>query len=128
MNDLIVPEKWLRDRRMETRPLVQNAAADYSINLDDDSYGEAFQNYLVFSHCSSFIRDKRPDANDTIMLYNRYYWFLTFSKFYMKKHGYDAGMEQQAFKLLETAEGELNWEVIAELIRRVDNEENSKGT
>jgi hypothetical protein len=43
------------------------------------------------------------------IFYNRYYWFLVFAKLYHAAHGFDAGIEQQGFQLLETAPPGVDW-------------------
>jgi hypothetical protein len=51
--------------------------------------------------------------------YNRYFWAKRFAAQYQAKYGFDAGVEQQVFKLLETAaELDLDWTVLDKLDRR----------
>jgi hypothetical protein len=83
--------------------------------IEDVTYGAPFLNYLAFSQQSALALIGRADLSQEEILYNRYYWFLKFIKLYMSKHGYDAGLEQQAFKMLEHATCDIDWSVVEEI-------------
>ena len=57
-------------------------------------------------------------------MYSKYYWYTKYKKRYFELYGYDAGIEQEGFKLLEELENELeegvNWTIIQKI------EENEK--
>ena len=40
-----------------------------------------------------------------VVLYSKYYWLMRYVKKYNEVNGYDAGMEQQQFKLIEEFHG-----------------------
>ncbi|GHH99913.1 hypothetical protein [Neobacillus kokaensis] len=55
------------------------------------------------------------------ILYSEYYWFANFKNMYFSKAGYDAGIEQQEFLLMEKLsyelDGEIEWDFIEKLCR-----------
>lgn len=62
--------------------------------------------------------------DNELIFYNRYYWFVFFLKLYTAKHGYDAGLEQQAFQLLEESETmniEVDWDLIVKIESDINN-------
>ncbi len=68
--------------------------------LSDPEVGPALEKYLLLNeHPDAF------SASTIELFFNKYYWFLTFVKAHTNKYGFDAGLEQQAFQLLE--EGQL---------------------
>ena len=55
------------------------------------------------------------------VLYSKYYWLKRYVKKYNEVNGYDAGMEQQQFKLIEELEQRLGggeWD----LLQRIDDD------
>jgi hypothetical protein len=88
----------------------------------DSASGEAFRYYLLFSSGACLeaadFRDLREDA----VFYNRYYWFQRFVKLHTDKHGFDAGLEQQAFQLLELAPATTDWSVVEAIEARAGEE------
>ena len=74
----------------------------------------------------SFMFERWPellgDAVDPERLfYNRYFWFLRFATLRQAAHGPDAGLEQQAFKMLEYPEFDVDFQVVNELVARARN-------
>ena len=56
-----------------------------------------------------------------VVLYSKYYWLMRYVKKYNEVNGYDAGMEQQQFKLIEELEqrlGDVDWD----LLQRIDDD------
>lgn len=116
----IVPETTLQGVREGIERLVSDAPRPNSINREDPDYGFAFILYLFFSLDSSISSVLGIDLNEEQRFYNAYYWFQRFASLYMRKHGYDAGLEQQAFKMLENANCDLDLSVI-EMLDRASN-------
>jgi|GEM_PF-2037398 len=88
--------------------------------LNDKFYGKSLKLYLLLSY-SSVLSSEDP----VLIFYNRYYWFLTFVEKYKLKNGDDAGLEQQAFKLLEEVDkidGDLDWGIVEQLNSQVIQE------
>src|SRR4051794_25528742 len=83
--------------------------------LEDEQCGRALRNYLLFTHWPSLINLEGAELSPSDIFYNRYRWFLTLVKLYHAKHGADAGLDQQAFRLLEEADIEVDWSAIEEI-------------
>ena len=47
--------------------------------------------------------------------YNQYFWFKWFATLKQERDGYDAGLEQQVFQLLEQPGFDLDWPLIEQL-------------
>ncbi len=83
--------------------------------MNDEAYGRPFSYYLLFTHWPFLL----PTVLDKPQVfYNRYYWFQHFGKVYQGKRGPDAGVEQQGFQLLESADFDLDWQIIEKLDAR----------
>ena len=52
------------------------------------------------------------DLVEPVAFYNAYYWALLFAKRYQARYGFDAGIEQETFKVLERAPADVDWQVI----------------
>jgi hypothetical protein len=59
---------------------------------------------------------------DEQQLYNRYYWFLRFAELTKARTGCNAGLDQQAFKLLDGAGCQVDWAIIESVTKRVQQE------
>lgn len=66
------------------------------------------QNLLEFN-----LKDKENN------LYNKYYWYHKYKTKYFDLYGYDAGVEQEEYKILEeineVLEGNINWNLIKQI-------------
>lgn len=53
------------------------------------------------------------------IMYSKYYWYTKYKQRYFEVIGYDAGIEQEGFKLLEEIDNELedgaDWGIIQEI-------------
>jgi hypothetical protein len=67
--------------------------------LQDDACGPPLRVYLALSS-GALGTDLSPEDH----WLNRYYWFLRLAAAYRRKFGPDAGIEQQASQILETAD------------------------
>ncbi len=63
------------------------------------------------------------------VFYSQYFWYVRFENEYTKNIGFNAGIEQGEFKLLEVISNliELNWDII-EKIRNNEIHENDEFT
>lgn len=52
------------------------------------------------------------DLSAVDAFYNAYYWALLFAKRYQVRYGFDAGIEQEVFKVLERAPADVDWQVV----------------
>jgi hypothetical protein len=60
-----------------------------------------------------------PGLPKEVRFYNRYYWISIAARFHQDKVGHDAGVEQQVYKVLETAPPMVDWRVVEELHEQV---------
>jgi hypothetical protein len=121
INELI-PENILQRKDQEIGELIKSSDQVYAIAIDDELYGPAFRHYLLFSRWPYLLKRDVPDLDAQIIFYNAYYWFVKFSKLYMAKHGYDTGLEQQAFQILENADFNIDWVMIEQIEHQVEEE------
>jgi len=112
MQNPILPESKLRQFHEEIQAFAARHRGSFSVDIDDPDYGSAFSTYIFFSLHRSASQVLGVSLNNGTRFYNAYYWFRRFLKIYTKKHGSDAGLEQQAFRMLEEAGFELDFEII----------------
>lgn len=123
MNHELIPDSELRRRDGAIRRIVSESAGKFATELDGSAEADAFARYLLFSDSSLYKQVELGPLSETRIFYNRYYWFLTFAKLRRSKRGHDAGVEQQAFKLLESAPDAVDWGVVAEIANDVSASE-----
>lgn len=91
----------------------------YYVDFEDEHLQSLLNCYLLLTKHPDIVFEHLPGISKKDLLYNRYYQFIKFKKEYRATHGDDAGMEQQAFQLLEEIERELedgiDWSVIEEI-------------
>ncbi len=93
-------------------------------DLDNECYGSAYSRYVVLTHFPDLCQVTVP-LPEHVVLCNRYYWFVRFMRLHRSEHGPDAGLEQQAFQMLEGSMTEVDWQVIEAIENRVDSDLNS---
>jgi len=67
--------------------------------LDDPVAGQTLKFYLLLTEMPALVADLKLSAED--LFWNRYYWFLRYARLRQAATGPDAGLEQQAFQMLE---------------------------
>lgn len=95
--------------------------AQFRIDFEDPTYGPAFRRYLLLSRWPELLSGRAP-LTEAARFYNTYYWFLTTVRLWGARHGYDAGMDQQAFQMLEYADESVDLAVVEAIERQVDAE------
>lgn len=74
------------------------------------SYYDFFTNNVI---------DLAEKEDENTILYSKYYWYTKYKKRYFEVYGYDAGIEQEGFKLLEELENRLedgiDWVIIQDI-------------
>lgn len=75
--------------------------------------GEALAWSLLFERWPDLLPG--PPLDHENAFYNRYFWFKRFATLKQKRDGYDAGLEQQVFQLLEYADFEVDWALMEQL-------------
>jgi hypothetical protein len=78
-----------------------------------------FRYYLVFTDAALFVAAGIDKCDEATLFYNRYYWFQSFSSARQAAQGYDAGLEQQGFQLLEAAPSTVDWAVVESIEARL---------
>ncbi len=104
MQNQIIPESKLQALDAEIRTVIKGSVTSYSVNIDDADYGAAFIYYLFFAEHPSRCSILGGELSDVVLFYNKYYWFRRFMALYMRKHGYDASLEDQASDILATCD------------------------
>jgi hypothetical protein len=122
MSEMIIPEEELKKREALIRQLTERFRRERSIDADDLFYGSAYRHYVVFAEPLALDALGLPEMEEARVLYNEYYWFLLFSKLYQVKHGYDAGLKQQAFELLDRSHVNIDWAIVEEIANHVSKE------
>ncbi len=79
-----------------------NSELDLSniISVEDEELSKVLNNYLILKQYEQEIVANSSFTYEEI-LYSQYYWFVYFKNYYFSKFGYDGGMDQQAFLLIE---------------------------
>lgn len=118
MSDFLIPEKELVGCDQIVEGIVSRDRSVHWEKLDPSSR-QAYGRYALFSdeHARREANFSRLPAEQ--VFYNKYYWILIFSKRYQSKFGKDAGIEQQAFKVLETAPPNVDWKTVEEIVLAV---------
>ncbi len=122
MSGFLIPEDELKQKDSLIRQLIERSDRRYSGAADDNLYGPALRYSLLFSDPFALNKLDFSHLSGVDVFYNEYYWFLLFTKLHQAKHGYDAGLEQQAFKLLEKAPPDVDWKMVEEINNRIEKE------
>lgn len=117
LKTLLIPEILLSPHYGEARADSPISADSAEAAFAGTPYERSFLNYLVLTH----EQDKLPSAwrAETLVLYNRYYWFRQFAQLHSEQHGKDAGIEQQAFQILEGSTADIDWAVVEAIDKRI---------
>lgn len=91
------------------------------ITVDDEELSKILHYFLFLKKCIQDIVADSPFTYEEV-LYSQYYWFVYFKNHYFLKFGYDGGMEQQAFLLIENLTYELDGEVDWELLEKIETQ------
>ncbi len=113
---MITIEESLFDEIIE-KSVFENINEDI---LANPSVSESLKKYLALTqYPERFINIEPLD-----LFYNRYYWYLKFLVSHQKVFGYDAGLEQQEFRILEEGEkySGIDWGQIEKISNELKNE------
>ncbi len=109
-DDPLVPLARLALVRPELRTrLASGALADA---LAQDDLGEALAWVLLFEHWPELVPVGAEQA-----FYNRFFWLCRYCALKQRRDGRDAGLEQQLFRLLASAEFAVEWAQVERLER-----------
>ncbi len=91
------------------------------IGIEEEVLRTALFNYLALTYFPNVALGD-AEISEIELLYNRYYWFLKVARGQQRRHGPDAGMDQQAFQILEHAGIEFDWDEVQKIEQRVASE------
>ncbi len=69
--------------------------------LAHPTVGRCLRNYVILTECPELLGGLTLSEGERF--WSRYYWLARFAREWQAAIGYDAGLEQTAFKLLECA-------------------------
>lgn len=120
LGTLLIPETLLTPLYGEARAKLSTSDGSADLTLSGTPDERSYLNYLVLTQ----VHEKLPSEwqADSLVLYNRYYWFLRFSKIHSEQHGKDAGIDQQAFQILENSIADIDWAVVEAIDKRIHEE------
>lgn len=97
---------------------------NYTIITNDVNDEELKKNLFYYNFLNNNIEKLALKENKSKISYSKYYWYIKYKQRYFELFGYDAGIEQEGFKLLEEIENELKDGVDWSRIQKI--EENQK--
>ena len=97
--------------RVKDKLVARLAQLTPSIALEASEAGDALGWSLLFEHWPELVPGSPLDHENAF--YNRYFWFKRFAMLKQKRDGYDAGLEQQVFQMLEHADFDVDWALMA---------------
>jgi hypothetical protein len=121
LDDIMIPEAVLAEKDSEMRTMIETKKQSLSADIDDPTYGPSLRHFLLLSEYSVLLQGSfRPDSQK--LFYNKYYWFVRFVRLYSSKCGQDAGLEQQAFQMLEQESEQLDWSIVEEIDKKANEQ------
>ena len=119
MSYVLVPEGRLSESDKTIESLT---SSDGGVNWRamDPASRQAYGRHILFSDDVARQTAGFSGLSRAELFYNSYYWLLVFSKRYQAAAGYNAGIEQQTFKALETAPPGVDWEIVEEISHRAE--------
>jgi len=90
---------------------------NYAVDAMHPAYGQAFRRFILFNDWFELLCDL--NLGECALCYNRYLWARRFAKAYQTVHGPDAGIEQQVFRVLETAPADVDWTILESIDKGV---------
>ena len=119
----LVPFEWLavRDRELSARLAAHPEICEQGL-LDNPLFGPSLRYYVLFTHWPDLMADSERKMTASELLMNRYYWYRRFAELYHRTVGPDAGIDQQEFQILESADCEVDWALIDDIDNRAAKE------
>lgn len=86
--------------------------------LKNDHLNIPLKNFIALDSYADMFKGVSP----LDVFYNKYYWYILFAKKYQEQFGFDAGIEQQEFKILEEAGNfdQIDWAIIESIKKEVE--------
>ena len=83
---------------------------------------EAYTLYVALLDPDLRLQLKLGNLSEPVAFYNAYYWARVFENRYKTFFGFDAGVEQQIFRVLEHAPADVDWQMV-EQVDQIANRE-----
>jgi len=113
----LIPPESLVPIQAELLHRIDRLDPPPAVDVREGEAGEALARSLLFEHWPDLVGGSE-ELDRERLLYNRYYWFVRFVALWQAAHGYDAGLEQQAFQMVEQADMQLDWDLLQQLDAR----------
>jgi len=90
--------------------------------VNDARTGRSLKNYIILTERAELFAARGITAEE--VFWSRYFWFLRFVNLRQAMHGSDAGLEQQAFQILEYPYPDCapDWSSLESVTMAVDTE------
>ena len=118
----IISRAALEAKEREIRSAVRALGPPSESSDSDDPAFVALRFSLLFSDKVLVEKVGLGLLTDEQLFYNKYYWFLRFVRLSTARNGYDAGLEQQVFKLLESPHCTVDWGIVEGITSKVERE------
>lgn len=109
--DILIPEGQLNVDDVLLMRLAQKHPAVRWCEFDED-VKQSYARHVALLDSELRRELGAVDLSEPVAFYNAYYWGLIFARRYQARYGFDAGIEQEAFKVLERAPSEIDWRVV----------------
>lgn len=107
------------DNKVEIIKLGKN----YTIITNDVNDEELKKNLFYYNFLNNNIEKLALKEDKNKISYSKYYWYIEYKRRYFELFGYDAGIEQEGFKLLEEIENELEDRVDWSRIQKIEEKQ-----
>lgn len=91
----------------------------YNVDINEISDEKLKKALVYYNFISNNIENLFLKEDKRSIMYSKYYWYTKYKERYFEVVGYDAGIEQEGFKLLEEIQNELkdgvDWGIIQEI-------------
>ncbi|NOW28290.1 hypothetical protein DFH82_002766 [Clostridium saccharobutylicum] len=108
--------KVIKELELEKMIALSKYHTVRTIDINDETLKKVL---VYYDFISNNIEDLMLKEDKSKIMYSKYYWYTKYKQRYFEVIGYDAGIEQEGFKLLEEIENELeygvDWSIIQEI-------------
>ena len=112
--DVLIPEiQLIVDDALQERIEKKVLAVNWR-GLDDD-VRQAYARYVALLDDSLRRELGVGVLSEHVAFYNAYYWVLLCAIRLQARYGFDAGIEQEVFKLLERAPANVDWQLVEQI-------------
>ncbi|WP_431256722.1 hypothetical protein ACQ86G_18710 [Roseateles chitinivorans] len=111
MRDILIPEDRLAVGDALLLCLAESVPSVRWRELDDD-LRQAYARHVALLNVELRGELNVADLPEPIAFCNAYYWILVFAKRYQARYGFDAGIEQEVFSVLERAPANVDWQAV----------------